>query len=107
MYSYFFKYLYFIFIFLAHGPPLGFGDVVKGGQRAGCCELLSTVQDRVKPKYHIFGHIHEDYGILTDGTTIFINASTCSLQYIPNNPPIIFDLDLPEGVSKKYFLIKN
>jgi hypothetical protein len=28
----------------------------------GCVDLLDTVQKRVKPKYHIFGHIHE--GIL-------------------------------------------
>ena len=29
------------------------------GMRAGCVELLSTIQHRVKPKYHLFGHIHE------------------------------------------------
>ena len=27
--------------------------------RAGCVDLLQTVQNRVKPKYHVFGHIHE------------------------------------------------
>jgi len=25
----------------------------------GCVDLLNAVQLRVKPKYHIFGHIHE------------------------------------------------
>jgi len=82
---------------------LGFGDECQGGIRAGCCELLSTIQQRVKPKFHIAGHIHEDYGILTDGTTTYINASTCSLKYQPINPPIIFDLELPENLSKKTF----
>lgn len=41
---------------------MGFGDIINGGYHVGCCELLSTIRERVKPKYHIFGHIHE--GIL-------------------------------------------
>ena len=32
---------------------------MTSGNRAGCVELLSTIQKRVKPKYHLFGHIHE------------------------------------------------
>ena len=37
----------------------GHGDYCFDGQRAGCVELLTTIQQRVKPQYHIFGHIHE------------------------------------------------
>lgn len=70
------------------------------GVRAGCVDLLSTVQQRVKPKYHVFGHIHEGYGITSDGKIIFINASTCDINYLPNNPPIVFDISLPKGVTK-------
>jgi hypothetical protein len=29
------------------------------GVRAGYVELLNTVQKRVRPKYHVYGHIHE------------------------------------------------
>lgn len=46
-------------ILLSHSPPLGYGDLACSGVRAGCVELLATVQERVKPKYHVFGHIHE------------------------------------------------
>lgn len=46
-------------ILLTHTPPIGHGDLVCSGIRAGCVELLSTVQQRVKPRYHVFGHIHE------------------------------------------------
>ncbi|CAH1108078.1 unnamed protein product [Psylliodes chrysocephalus] len=46
-------------ILITHTPPLGHGDLVCSGIRAGCVDLLSTVQQRVQPKYHIFGHIHE------------------------------------------------
>lgn len=45
-----------------------------------CVELLTTVQQRVKPKYHVFGHVHEGYSITSDGKIIFINASTCDVR---------------------------
>lgn len=46
-------------ILVTHVPPLGYNDLCGDGLRAGCVELLSTVQQRVKPRYHVFGHIHE------------------------------------------------
>ena len=45
-------------ILITHGPPLGHGDLCCHGNRAGCLQLLHTVQ-RIQPKYHVFGHIHE------------------------------------------------
>lgn len=41
------------------------------------------------------------YGAFTDGTTNFINASTCTLRYKPVNPPIVFDYPLPDGYTKQ------
>ncbi|XP_070534012.1 metallophosphoesterase MPPED2-like [Ptychodera flava] len=82
-------------ILITHGPPLGHGDKTMSEQRAGCVELLNTIQKRVKPKYHIFGHIHEGYGMTSDGYTTYINASTCTLRYRPINKPVIFDLPNP------------
>ena len=32
------------------------------------------------------------YGMTTDGQTVFVNASTCTLEYKPTQPPLIFDL---------------
>ncbi|XP_036076541.1 metallophosphoesterase MPPED2 isoform X3 [Rousettus aegyptiacus] len=85
-------------ILMTHGPPLGFRDwVPKELQRVGCVELLNTVQRRVRPKLHVFGGIHEGYGIMTDGYTTYINASTCTVSFQPTNPPIIFDLPNPQG----------
>ncbi|XP_072322341.1 metallophosphoesterase MPPED2a isoform X2 [Scyliorhinus torazame] len=84
-------------ILMTHGPPLGFRDwVPKELQRVGCVELLNTVQRRVRPKLHVFGGIHEGYGIMTDGYTTYINASTCTVSFQPINPPIIFDLPNPQ-----------
>ncbi|CAG9864296.1 unnamed protein product [Phyllotreta striolata] len=87
-------------ILITHTPPLGHGDLVCSGIRAGCVELLNTVQQRVQPKYHIFGHIHEGYGVTSDGKIIFVNASTCDINYIPNNLPIVFDVPLKKGYTK-------
>lgn len=87
-------------VLLTHTPPIGHGDFCVKGMNVGCVELLSVVQKRVKPRYHVFGHIHEGYGITTDGQTMFVNAAICNVHYKPVNAPIIFDIRLPEGASK-------
>lgn len=82
-------------ILITHTPPLGFGDLCSTGVRAGCVELLHSVQRRIKPKYHVYGHIHEGYGVRSDGKVLFINASTCDTNYLPCNPPVVFDVPKP------------
>ena len=81
-------------ILITHGPPLGFGDLLHTGYRAGCVDLLAEIRQRVKPKFHVFGHIHEAAGVTTDGQTIFINASICNLAYQPINIPLVFDYEI-------------
>jgi predicted phosphohydrolase len=88
-------------ILVTHTPPVGHGDLCCTGVRAGCVELLTTVQQRVQPKYHVFGHIHEGYGISSDGKIIYINASTCDINYYPRNPPVVFDVALPPNFQKQ------
>ncbi|XP_033100123.1 metallophosphoesterase MPPED2-like isoform X2 [Anneissia japonica] len=82
-------------ILMTHGPPLGHGDITSTNTHTGCVELLNVVQKRIKPKYHVFGHIHEAYGVTTDQVTTYINASTCTLRYTPVNAPVVFDLPPP------------
>lgn len=91
-------------ILMTHGPPVGHGDLTGGNNNVGCVELLNTVQKRVKPKFHVFGHIHEGYGVTSDGYTTFINASTCTRRYLPTNAPIVFDFIIPERHSKEELL---
>lgn len=85
----------FIDVLITHGPPQSILDRCSDGRRVGCNHLLDTIVSRVKPALHIFGHIHESYGIdsLTHSDTVFINASSCTLQYVPKNLPIVVDLD--------------
>jgi hypothetical protein len=42
-------------VLVTHGPPIGRGDMCAHGNRAGCVDLLREVQQRVKPRLHIFG----------------------------------------------------
>ena len=37
------------------------------------------------------------YGVRSDGKILFINASTCDINYRPCNPAIVFDVSLPPG----------
>lgn len=74
-------------ILITHGPPLGILDETMYGQRAGCEDLLKRIE-AVKPKYHIFGHIHEDYGTFKKPETTFINASVLDNWYNLRNEPV-------------------
>jgi len=87
-------------VLITHSPPLGFGDLTISGVRAGCVDLLHSVQQRIKPKYHVYGHIHEGYGVRSDGKILFINASTCDINYLPCNPAVVFDVSIPNGHSR-------
>lgn len=78
-------------ILITHGPPFGILDRTARGDRVGCPELLKAVQVK-KPKIHVFGHIHEGYGIVERGGTIFINASLCDEMYSLANEPAVVEL---------------
>lgn len=46
---------------MTHGPPHMHLDKCSNGTQAGCPHLL-TALNRVRPKLHCFGHIHEAWG---------------------------------------------
>jgi Icc-related predicted phosphoesterase len=80
-------------ILITHGPPFGKLDFVKYNTiNVGCEELMKKVEE-IKPKIHIFGHIHEGYGYVFDGNTHYINASVLDGRYIFKNKPVTFEWD--------------
>jgi Icc-related predicted phosphoesterase len=80
-------------ILITHGPPLGKLDYVRyTNENVGCEELMKRVEE-VKPKIHVFGHIHEGYGYVFDGNTHFINAAVLNGRYEFRNKPITVDWD--------------
>jgi calcineurin-like phosphoesterase family protein len=78
-------------ILITHGPPRGILDRTFSGEAVGCDDLREAVE-RIGPRLHVFGHIHEGYGQLTIGKTRFVNASICTLSYDPTNPATIVDV---------------
>lgn len=56
-------------ILITHSPPIGIMD-----NGIGCIDLLNKVQE-LKPKIHLFGHAHEQFGVKIIDNTKFINAA--------------------------------
>ena len=73
-------------ILVTHGPPYGILDKNSYGEHCGCNDLLKHVK-RVKPKLHVFGHIHEGYGQTVKHGIRFINAAIMDGKYQPINMP--------------------
>lgn len=78
-------------ILITHGPPHKILDRTDSGDYAGCADLMDTIKV-IQPKVHIFGHIHEGYGMLEKNGTTFINASSVNAQYKLVNEPVEFEL---------------
>lgn len=90
-------------ILITHGPPYGELDEVTGfvpllggsdTHHAGC-EMLWKRIYQVRPRAHVFGHIHEAAGRAHDpelGIT-FINAAQLNRQYRPNGNVQVIDLE--------------
>ena len=46
----------------------------------------------IKPKFHIFGHIHGSYGVHTEDNTTFVNVSVMDENYDVINKPTIINM---------------
>jgi predicted phosphodiesterase len=78
-------------VLITHGPPQGLCDQDRTGASCGDASLAAALQ-RIRPRLHVCGHIHEAYGVAVwQGTTV-VNASSCSLRYELVNAPIVIDL---------------
>lgn len=98
-------------ILITHGPPYGILDTVRkygpfSHEREQCVGSVSLLKRtfEIRPKIHIFGHIHEQYGeynhiprigaseILGITSIKFINCSHVNEDYDPVNKPIRIEL---------------
>lgn len=78
-------------ILLTHGPAFRILDTNTKGQHTGCKDLRLRITD-VKPRVHVFGHIHEAYGRVQKPDTLFINASVLNEKYELVNRPVVFEI---------------
>lgn len=86
-------------ILLTHGPAWSILDQTTSEyaiRNVGCQDLFDALE-RVKPKLHVFGHIHEGYGHQVVDNTLCVNASVNTKRYRPNNPPIVINVEEEAG----------
>ena len=75
-------------VLISHGPPAGHGDRSWSQQRTGCVDLRARVAV-VRPRLHLFGHIHEAGGAWSEDGTTFVNCTTWECE----RAPTVIDLD--------------
>jgi Icc-related predicted phosphoesterase len=78
-------------VLITHGPVYQTLDLTSDGKNVGCMDLLREV-NRIAPKFHICGHIHESYGRIDEAETVFLNASVLNAQYQLVNAPMQFEM---------------
>lgn len=79
-------------VVITHQPPFGildFDDNIHYGS-----EALLTSLVRINPSIHLFGHIHKQHGVTSNGTTTFSNGSIIASDYSHLQIPNIIDLPL-------------
>lgn len=78
-------------ILVTHGPPYGFLDENMLGGRCGCDQLLNKILE-IRPKAHIFGHIHDNNGLKSFDGIKFYNVAICDEMYKASYKPMEIDL---------------
>lgn len=87
-------------VVITHGPPFGIMDSVERFayhdyteiDNCGSRGLLNRIIE-VKPKLHVYGHIHQGYGIIKQryGVT-FVNAALLNFEEGRMNKPIMVEI---------------
>lgn len=79
-------------VLISHQPPHLILDKA-GNINYGNRNLFQAVL-AIKPQYHLFGHIHDAYGITQNEDTVFSNAALLNEKYELTNHPIVIDVTL-------------
>lgn len=78
-------------VIITHSPPYAILDEATNQVSMGSGSLRKQIE-RLKPTYHIFGHLHDNYGLVKRQDTIFINATSFNSHYDLINPPIVVEI---------------
>jgi len=78
-------------ILVTHTPPFSVGDKTAAGIHVGCADLSDAVH-RIRPRLHVFGHVHEGYGMVRTEGIVFVNASLTDASMQLTHEPIVFEL---------------
>ena len=99
-------------VLVTHGPPHGENDVAGADadlrhelekkqnlNHVGCIDLKNRVED-IRPLLHVFGHIHEAYGMSAQHGTVFVNASSVDANYNTGDHRKPVQISIPLGLLK-------
>jgi Icc-related predicted phosphoesterase len=90
-------------VVVTHGPPIGIGDRSSMGSRHGCADLRERIFS-IRPKLHLFGHIHEDGGVSVINGITFANVTTWECE----RGATVIDVELagsPEDLTVTPFVV--
>lgn len=75
-------------LLVSHCPPFGILDKSAFGANIGNEDLRKQVEI-INPRYHLFGHIHEAYGVYKTSRTNFVNGAVVDENYELVNHPVV------------------
>ena len=73
-------------ILITHGAPKGILDGGYGDP------ILMNYVGQIKPKLHVFGHVHEHHGTYKFKDTTYVNAASLHMDYRTPWEPIVVDI---------------
>lgn len=62
-------------VLVTHTPPLGILDLPRTGMVHLGCPMLRQELKRIRPRLHVFGHVHASRGHMEEEGICFVNAS--------------------------------
>jgi predicted phosphohydrolase len=77
-------------VLITHQPPYCILDSsanINYGDRN-----LLQIALKIQPEYHLFGHIHDAYGIEKNDNTLFSNTAILNEHYEISNKPILLEI---------------
>lgn len=79
-------------VLITHCPPYGKLDVLVYDKSNIGSVAIKNLSEKLNPKLHCFGHIHESYGQLKVRDTLYVNASILDERYLRKNKPVEVEL---------------
>jgi Icc-related predicted phosphoesterase len=79
-------------VLVTHGPASGILDRNQNGQQCGCYDLGRYI-NKIKPKVHLFGHIHHSRGITKIEQTLYVNCSILNDDYDYIYEPYLIEVE--------------
>lgn len=81
-------------VLVTHGPARGIGDRMFLGANVGCDDLRERLH-QVRPRVHVFGHIHEAFGEYREPglPTRFLNVACARFLSYGRRAPVLLELE--------------